>query len=98
MISDVRKLDHLRDDPGWQTLKRRVAEQKDRFMLGIARGLMAGKMPKPEEVAYRRGYFQGALDTVEAPEKVAQSLERAAIEAYREAMVLEATGDEAPYE
>jgi hypothetical protein len=97
LISDVKKLDHLQNDGGWQTLLNRIIEQRGRFMIGIARGLMAGKFPDREELAYRRGYFQGALDTVQTPLKVAESLEQAAIAAYRKAVREEAEGEEAPY-
>ena len=96
-IQDVKNLDHLRDDAGWQSLYKRVLEQRGAFMIGIARGLMAGKFPDREEVAYRRGFFEGALATVQAPASVAESLERAAIAAYRKALREEAEGDEAPY-
>jgi hypothetical protein len=97
VIADVQKLDHLREDPGWMILKRRIAEQKERFLLSIARGLMAGKTPNPLEVAYRRGYFQGSKETVDAPEKAAISLERAARAAWINAQVEEAEGSEEPY-
>lgn len=97
MLADVRNLDHLQQDAGWQTLFRRITEQKATFMLGIARGLMAGKFPDKEELAYRRGYFQGALDTVSAPATAAESLERAALAAYRKALREEAEGSDQPY-
>lgn len=97
LIADVKNLDHLQQDPGWQTLFRRVTEQKAKFMLSVARGLMAGRFPDKEELAFKRGYFQGALDTVSVPTSVAESLERAAIAAYRKALREEAEGSDEPY-
>jgi len=97
MVSDVQKLDHLQQDAGWQTLLKRITEQRGRFMIGVARGLMAGKIPDREELAYRRGYFQGALDTVQTPSSVAASLEQAALAAYRKAIREESEGEDAPY-
>jgi hypothetical protein len=97
MIGDVKKIDHLREDAGWQTLRRRVVEQKDKFMLKMARGLMAGNVADQRQIDYMRGYYAGSLDVVNIPMQAAESLERAAVKAYRKALFEEAEGAEAPY-
>jgi hypothetical protein len=97
-IDYERKVGHLRDDQGFQFLKRRILEQRDRFLLGIAKGLLAGRKADPEEIARMRGFYEGALYVIERPEKAAESLEQLARKAILEASREEEEGEYAPFQ
>lgn len=96
-LADVRRLDHLREDPGWQILFLRIKEQKDAYMLRIARYLMNGGKVDQDQITFMRGYYAGARDTVEQPETAVESLERAARAAYQRALRDLISEDEEPY-
>jgi len=88
----------LRDSGAWIYLKRAVENFKDRSMQQIVRRLWGGGEVTPAEIAHHRGFYEGALWVVSYPEQVADSLERAAEEAWRKLREEElAEGKESPY-
>lgn len=82
IVEDVRLFDGLREHAGWRRLRDSIRADRDRFLLGIARQLMSGQEVDQRKIDFYRGYFQGALDTVERPEKAEENLERAARHAW----------------
>lgn len=95
-IDYEKKVGHLRDDQGFRFLKQRILEQRDRFLVGIAKGLLAGQKVDPEELARMRGFYEGALYVIERPEKAADQLEKLAREAILKAAADEEEGPFAP--
>lgn len=96
-IQYERQIGHLREDAGWQLIMRRIKEQRETFMLRLAQGLMAGKPAIPEEIAFNRGFYEGALFAVSQPEQAAENLDRAARAAVIRTAVEEEEGENAPY-
>lgn len=82
VVADVRLLDHLREDAGWQVLHRRIIEQKEGFLHRLATRLMAGREVDQREIDFMRGFYAGAEETAEKPARSAADLEKAAREAY----------------
>ena len=78
VIADARLFDSLRNDPGWRRLYDIVAAQKGRWMQKLANRLMYGPKPSPEEIAYYRGFYEGAYFVLVHPEVAEANLERAA--------------------
>lgn len=78
VIADARMFDALRQDPGWRRLFDIVAAQKGRWMEKLAKRLMYGPRPSPEEIAYYRGFYEGAYFVLVHPEVAENNLERAA--------------------
>lgn len=98
LISEVRNIGELTDHPGWQILRRKVEEEKDQFLLRVAKRLMAGYDVSTLEIDYKRGYYQGALDTLLRPEKAWENLEKAARRAWlRQSEMLSEKEGEVPY-
>lgn len=83
VIADARMFDDLRTNPGWRRLYDIVAAQKGKWMEKLAHRLMYGPRPSPEEIAYYRGYYEGAYFVLVHPEVAEQNLERAAQIAWR---------------
>jgi hypothetical protein len=98
-VEDVRMYDELREHLGWRRLYERVKEQREGFVNWIARRLMQGEPVDQREIDFHRGYFWGALDTLERPEKAEENLEKAARKAWTMAQleVLNNEEDESPY-
>lgn len=99
IVREARLYDSLRESEAWQRLAQRVRDDREHYLSGVARRLMAGQKVSPEEIAYMRGFYFGARWIIEHPEKAEESLERAARDAWR--MVLlesaEMTELESPY-
>jgi hypothetical protein len=83
VIADARLFDALRNDPGWRRLFDIVAAQKRKWMEELARRLMYGPKPSPEEIAYHRGFIEGAYFVLVHPEVAEANLEKAARIAWR---------------
>lgn len=79
-VNEVRMLDGLREHVGWRQLRKRVDAQKEDFVLSLARRLMSNveAASLQREIDFKRGYFKGAIDVIERPEKAEENLERAA--------------------
>lgn len=78
VIADARMYDALRENPGWRRLFDVVAAQKGKWMQTLAKRLMYGPKPTPEEIAYYRGYYEGAYFVLVHPEVAEANLEKAA--------------------
>lgn len=80
IVADAHLFDSLRENAAWKRLYEKVMAQKDRYMNGLAQRLMGPKdrHPSPEEIAYHKGYYQGAVAVLSAPELAEANLERAA--------------------
>lgn len=74
--------DGLREHVGWRRLRDSILAERDAFMVGLARQLMSGAEIDQRKIDFFRGYFQGALDTVERPDKAEENLEKAARRAW----------------
>lgn len=95
----VRKLDGLREHAGYQYLLKIIREKQKKALSTVARRLMAGELVDQREIDFQRGYFRGALDVAERPEKAVADLERAARQAWVEAQLEVITEEESetPY-
>jgi hypothetical protein len=78
VIADARMYDSLRNDPGWRRLFEVVSSQKERWMQKLAKRLMYGPRPSDAEIAYYRGFYEGAFFVLVHPEVAEANLERAA--------------------
>lgn len=83
IIADAQMFDALRENVGWRRLYDIVAAQKGKWMQKLATRLMRGDVPTPEEIAYYRGYYEGAYFVLVHPEVAEDNLERAAAMAWR---------------
>ena len=85
VIADARLYDGLREHPGWSRLFEMVSAKKGKWMDSITKRLMGAKSqwPEPEEIAYHRGFYEGAFFVLVHPEVAEQNLERAARVAWR---------------
>lgn len=85
VIADARLYDSLRENPAWRRLFEIVSSQRDRWMDKISRKLMGPQKdwPTPEEIAYHRGYYEGAFFVLVHPEVAEANLEKAARIAWR---------------
>lgn len=82
IVENARLFDGLREHAGWRRLRDQVRAEQEGFLARLARRLMAGEGVDQREIDYYRGYYQGALDTVERPEKAEENLEKAARHAW----------------
>lgn len=83
IIADAQMFDELRTNVGWRRLFDIVAAQKERWMRKLANRLMRGDVPSPAEIAYYRGYYEGAYFVLVHPEVAEGNLEKAAAMAWR---------------
>lgn len=85
VIADARLFDTLRNEPAWRRLFEMVSTKKERWMDSISRRLMGAQAnwPTPEEIAYHRGFYEGAFFVLVHPEVAESNLERAAKIAWR---------------
>lgn len=85
VVADARLYDSLRENPGWRRLYETVSIKKGKWMDSITKRLMGPKKqwPEPEEIAYYRGFYEGAFFVLVHPEVAEQNLERAARVAWR---------------
>lgn len=78
IVADAHIFDELRESPGWKRLYEKVVVDKQRVTNDVAKRLMAGGKVSAEEIAYYRGFYQGAVYVLEHPAQAEKSLERAA--------------------
>lgn len=80
IVADAHLFESLRHEPGWQRLFSMVQAKKSRWMDTISNRLMGAQKqwPKPEEIAYYQGFYQGAVFVLAHPEYAEHNLERAA--------------------
>lgn len=80
IVADARLFDHLREDPAWQRLYSMVQADADKTMSKLSRRVLgpAKNWPTPDEVAYYRGFYQGAIFVLSHPEHAERNLEQAA--------------------
>ena len=99
LVEEVRLLDDLHEHAGWKRLYERIRADRERFLYRLASRIMAGDLVDQREVDFHRGYYRGALDTVERPEKALADLEKAARFAYTQAQleVYSEQENETPY-
>lgn len=85
VIADARLYDALRENPGWRRLYEMVTAKKGRWMDSITKRLMGPKnrWPEADEIAYHRGFYEGAFFVLVHPEVAEDNLERAARVAWR---------------
>ena len=82
-IHDAHLFDALREHDGWKRLAELVRADRERFLLRLAKRLMAGEEVSQREIDFQRGFAQGAEWVVGHPEQAEASLERAARKAWR---------------
>ena len=89
----------LEEHVGWKRLREIAQREKDKFLEGFARRLMAGVRVESDEVAFHRGFYYGAQWIVEYPEEAVKSLQslsrRAWVKAKAEAV--EQPKEDSPY-
>ena len=80
VVADARLFDSLRNDPGWQRLFEMVSAKKDKWMQDVLDRFMGQKKrwPDPTEIAYHKGFYEGALFVLAHPEHAEANLERVA--------------------
>jgi hypothetical protein len=80
IVADARLFDSLRAEPGWQRLFSMVQAKKGKWMDSVSKRLMGAQKqwPKPEEIAYHQGFYQGAVFVLAHPEYAEHNLENAA--------------------
>ena len=85
VIADARLFDGLRENPGWRRLFEMVSAKKVKWMDSITKRLMGPKSqwPEADEIAYHRGFYEGAFFVLVHPEVAEQNLEKAARVAWR---------------
>jgi hypothetical protein len=82
----------------WRRLYDRVKASKERFLGDLAKRLMGGDTVTSEEIAYHRGFYQGAFYVLAHPEVAEKNLERAARMAYMLAQEEMESEEAPPYE
>lgn len=84
VIADARMFDKLREDPAWQRLFEMVQADRERTFKKIAKRIFGPKKnwPEPEEIAYYRGFYAGAIFVLSHPEHAERNLEQAAVAAW----------------
>lgn len=82
LVHEVQTIGELTDSPGWKLLLGKIRQKKDSFLLDIAKAMMRGDVVDQRQIDFERGYYQGALETVERPEKAWENLEGAARRAW----------------
>jgi hypothetical protein len=84
IVIDAHLFEALRNDPGWQRLYDKAKHEAKRLKEILAQRMWEGKnIPTPEEVAYYKGFIQGAIWVLKHPEVAEQKLESAAREAWK---------------
>lgn len=80
VVADARLFDSLRAEPAWQRLFEHVSAKRDRWMQSILKRLMGPQKswPSTEEIAYHKGFYEGAVFVLAHPEHAEQNLEKAA--------------------
>ena len=81
VVKDAHDFNELRESRGWQRLYQITKAKRDRWMVDIAKRLMMHNekyWPKPTEIAFNQGFYEGAMFILEHPEHAERSLERAA--------------------
>jgi len=80
VVADAHLYGELRSNPAWRRLYEETLAKRDRWMASIAKRFMGPQKswPKPEEIAYNQGFYQGALWVLAHPEHAERNLERAA--------------------
>ena len=81
IVADARMFDDIRQHPGWQRLFEMVRIDQERVERKLAKRVLSGpakNWPTPEEVAYYRGFYDGAIFVLSHPEHAEKNLERAA--------------------
>jgi hypothetical protein len=66
--------------PGWQRLYEMVRNDQERVYAKISKRVLGPEKnwPTPAEVAYYRGFYQGAIFVLSHPEHAERNLEQAA--------------------
>ncbi len=82
IVQDARDYDELKKSPAWRKLYERIVADKEGFLDDLARRLMAGGKTTEEEIAFMRGFYQGAVWVVKHPAVAEKNLERAATTAW----------------
>lgn len=85
IVADARLFDELRTHPAWHRLYDMVRADQERVYGKLAaRFIKRSELwPTPEEVAYYRGFYQGAIFVLSHPEHAEANLEKAAKVAWR---------------
>lgn len=80
IVADARIFDELRMNPAWQRLYSMVRNDQEKVYAKISKRVLGPKdnWPTPEEVAYYRGFYQGAIFVLSHPEHAEKNLEKAA--------------------
>lgn len=84
IVADARLFDTLRQDPAWRRLFDAVTQDRERVFARITKRLFGPRKnwPEPEEVAYYRGFYAGAIFVLSHPEHAEKNLEQAATVAW----------------
>lgn len=80
IVADARLFDELRTHPAWKRLYEMVRNDKEKVLGKIAKRVLGPEKnwPSPAEVAYYRGFYQGAIFVLSHPEHAERNLESAA--------------------
>lgn len=80
VVADAQLFDSLRTSPGWQRLFEHVSAKRDKWMQTIFKRMMGPKKnwPEPDEIAYHKGFYEGAIFVLAHPEHAEANLERVA--------------------
>lgn len=80
IIADARMFDELRTHPAWARLYDMVRADQDRVYGKLAKRFLKRSelWPTPEEIAYYRGFYTGAVFVLSHPEHAEANLEKAA--------------------
>ena len=80
IVADARMFDELRTHPAWQRLFEMVRNDEERVNKKLFKRFLkpSAEWPTPEEIAYYRGFYQGAIFVLSHPEHAERNLEQAA--------------------
>lgn len=80
IVADAHLFDSLRDNPGWRRLFEVVSAKREKWMKNVSARFMGpqSRWPKPDEIAYHKGFYEGAFFVLAHPEYAEENLERAA--------------------
>lgn len=80
IVADARLFDELRTHPAWQRLYEVVRRDQEKVYEKISRRILGpkSKWPTPEEIAYYKGFYQGAIFVLSHPEHAENNLAKAA--------------------
>ena len=82
---EVIQLEELYEHPGWKYLTARFGNFRKGAIEALARRLMAGQTPSPEQIAFERGYATAIVDLTKFPDRLQKELERATERAWERA-------------